>query len=433
MDYFLALDAGHSYFISGKETPMFPDGTKMKEWEFNWAVVKKIFKKLELYKQIDVFLTNTEKYDVTLDDRCDRANKAWQVYQDKFGKSNVKGALISIHANALNGVWGSQNGTSTHYYPNNFVDKAFAETINKNLIAKIGLNNRGNIGSNFQIIRDVSLTACLCECAFMDNLEEAKLLRSDEFREKCAEGIFNGILEYFNIKKIGEEVKEPIVEPKPVKPKVEFTKTTNNTFMLCGDIENLKVKEVNKSNRILLEENYVNSTFFWHTSDGKKYSTSILYADGITYQSYANHLPYPQDTFILNKDNSVEMKRIKSLGELNLSKVRIAIAGVGILDKTNPSFVYNPAGCGFKGAYSDVLRKTNKTMIVYNESEDKLYLVCRHNIYHKSALNYDLIDLASDIGDIGIALDGGGSTTMGSNGQIVFNGDSRVIHSVLYF
>ncbi len=229
-------------------------------------------------------------------------------------------------------------------------------------------------------------------------------------------------------------VEESIIEPpKLIKPKVEFSKTVNNTFMLYSDVENLKVKEVNKSNGILLEENYVNSTFFWSTTDGKKYSTSILYADGITYQSNANHLPYPQDTFIINKDNSVEMKRIKSLGELNLSKVKIAIAGVGLIDKTNSSFVYDPAGCGFKGVYADVLRKTNKTMIVYNKSEDKLYLVCRPNIYHQSSLYYDLIDLAGDIGDIACAFDGGGSTTMGANGKIVVNGDGRVIHSILYF
>lgn len=251
-------------------------------------------------------------------------------------------------------------------------------------------------------------------------------------------------LEYYKysedlIKKLaGAMVKEgvPIIENpinKPVKPKVEYTKTANNTFMLCSDVENLKFKEVSKSNAILLEENYINSTFFSWEATGRRFSTSILYADGVVHRRDANHLPYPQDTFIVNKDNSVEMKRIKSLNELNLSKVRIAIGGVGILDKTNPSFVYDPAGCGFKGAYSDVLRKTNKTMIVYNKSEDKLYLVCRPNIYHESSLYYDLIDLAGDIGHIACAFDGGGSTTMGANGKIVFNGDGRVIHSILYF
>ena len=72
-------------------------------------------------------------------------------------------------------------------------------------------------------------------------------------------------------------------------------------------------------------------------------------------------------------------------------------------------------------------------MMVYNKSEDRLYLVVRPAIYHQSALSYDLIDLAKDIGDICCVFDGGGSTTMGANGKIVFNGDSRVIHSILYF
>lgn len=438
MDYFLALDAGHSYYSSGKETAIFPDGTRMKEWEFNWAVVKKLFKKLESYSQIDVFLTNTEKYDVTLENRCDRANRAWQAYQDKLGKANVRGVLVSVHANALTGVWGTQNGTSTHYYPNNVVDKAFAEVVNKNLVAEIGLRNRGNIGSDFQILRDVKMTACLCECAFMDNLKEAELLRTDEFREKCAEGILNGILEYFGIAKIGgksemPKVEIPVEKPKPVKPKVEYTKTVNNTFMLSSDVENLKFKEVSKSNAILLEENYINSTFFSYEATGRRFSTSILYADGVTYRRDANHLPSPQSVFIVNKDNSVEMKRIKSLNELNLSKVRIAIGGVGIINKLDSTFKYDPAFEGFKGVYSDVIRKTNKTMIVYNKSEDKIYLVCRPNIFHKSSLYYDLVDLAGDIGDICCALDGGNSSVLGANNKIVFGGSGRIIHSILYF
>ena len=72
-------------------------------------------------------------------------------------------------------------------------------------------------------------------------------------------------------------------------------------------------------------------------------------------------------------------------------------------------------------------------MIVYNKSEDKIYLVCRPNIFHKSSLYYDLVDLAGDIGDICCALDGGGSSVMGANSKIVFGGSGRIIHSILYF
>lgn len=449
MDYFLALDIAHSFFTSGKETPIFPDGTKMKEWEFSYAVVKKLFKKFEPYKQVDVFITNTEKYDVTLDDRCDRANRAWQAYQDKFGKSNVKGALVSVHANALNGVWGSQNGTSTHYYPTNMVDKAFAETINKNLIAKIGLNNRGNIGSNFQIIRDVNLTACLCECAFMDNLKEAELLRTEEFREKCAEGIFNGILEYFGIKKIGEEVKEPIVEPKPVEKieKVTYSVTPNQTHLLCGNVKDFGSRIVNKSNRSIEESNVSNGSFFWYldTAKTQTYSTSIFIQNGKIIQGTANHyydFGCPQNVFIIYNDNRVEMKKVYFANQLDYQNIKFAMGGIGLRDISNPNFKYDPASEGFKWgynkqtksyvSYADVLRKTNKIVMGYNIAEDKLYLMVRPNIFHSSAIAYDLLDLVKDCKfDIACSYDGGGSVFLNNETDMVFYGDGRRIFSII--
>lgn len=200
MNYLVFLDAGHGLDTSGKRTPLFEDGTFMRENEFNRVVVQKIYNELENYKNIDVFIVNPEKYDVPLDERIKRINTAYDDYIKKFPKA--KCVLISVHANALNGIWGTQNGTSTHYYPTNMVDKAFSEVINKHLVVKTGLKNRGNIGSDFQIIREPKMTACLCECAFMDNKEEANLLISDDFRQACAEGIINGLLEYFSIKKL---------------------------------------------------------------------------------------------------------------------------------------------------------------------------------------------------------------------------------------
>lgn len=459
MDYFIALDAGHSYFISGKETPIFPDGTKMKEWEFNWAVVKKIYKKLESYSQIDVFLTNTEKYDVTLDNRCDRANRAWQAYQDKFGKENVRGVLVSVHANAMKDYWNDLgNGTATFYYKTNMTDKAFAEVVQKNLIAKTKLqpHRGGVVGDNFQIIRDVTMTACLCECGFMDNLEEAKLLRTDEFREACAEGIVNGLLEYFNIKKIGEEVKEPIVEqPKPVEEKpiekpVEktiYSVTPNQTHLLCGNVKDFGAKIVNKSNRSIEEPNVTNGSFFWYLTPDKTktYSTSIFIQNGKIIQGTANHyydFGCPQNVFIIYNDNRVEMKKVYFANQLDYQNIKFAMGGIGLRDTSNPNFKYDPASEGFKWgynkqtksyvSYADVLRKTNKIVMGYNIAEDKLYLMVRPNIFHSSAIAYDLLDLVKDCKfDIACSYDGSGSVFMNNADDMVVYGDGRRIYSII--
>lgn len=465
------IDSGHY--------PNHPNKGQTGYWEYQgvWKIsnyLKEILEKQGI--QADLTKTYNETFNKDLDLTI-RGKKA-QGY-DLF---------ISEHSNAYNQ---KTRGVEVFYDFSKPQDKAYAEELALAVSKVMGNSSRGakirtyeansKTYNYYGVIRGASATNCphifLIESGYHDNLEDEAFLKVDDNLQKIAEaqakiickilgievkeitfdeakktvqdkaGLDNNSMQYLEFYKYGEDlikklaggmVKEniPIVEKPidiPSKPKVEYTKTANNTFMLSSDVENLKIKEVNKSNGILLEKNYVNSTFFWNTTDGKKYSTSILYSEGITYQYYANHLPQPQSCFIVYKDNSVDMKRLHNLGEVDLNKIRLVVGGVGILNKLDKNFKYDLYGEGFRGVQADVARKTNKTMIVYNKSEDKLYLVCRHNIYHKSALNYDLVDLASDIGDIGIALDGGGSTTMGSNGQIVFNGDSRVIHSVLYF
>lgn len=218
--------------------------------------------------------------------------------------------------------------------------------------------------------------------------------------------------------------------------KVEYSKTANGTYQLKGDVSDFGVKIVNKKNTSIEEQYCTNGTFFWNAnlSGTEKYSTSILYANGKVYQEAANHLPYPQSVFVIYNDNSVEMKRIKNLSELDLKKVKIAIGGVGLRNTLDSSFKYDPAAEGFSGAYADVLRMTNKTVIGYNKNENKLYLMARTAIYHSVASRYDLLDLVRDCDyDIALSVDGGGSTFMNNADAMVLKGDGRIIHNIIGF
>ena len=420
MRYLVILDAGHGLDTPGKRTPLFNDGFFMKENEFNRDVVRKIDLILEKYENIDVIFTTTEKRDISLDERVRRANDIYDRYKHLYDKT----VLISVHANAMTGTWDNKgaNGTAAFYYPTNMVDKAFAEIIQKSLIAQTKLNSHrgGVVGENFQIIRDVKMTASLCECAFMDNLAEAELLRTVEFRQACAEGIVDGLKECFNMA--------------DKRFKVEYSVTKNRTYQLRGEVKDFGAKIVNKGNRAIEEEFCTNGTFFWRDTNGNTYSTSILYANGVTYQYYANHLPCPQSVFIIYKDNTVAMKRLYNLGEIDLSKVRLAIGGVGLFNADDPKFKYDLTGEGFIGAQADVARKTFKTVIGYNKKENKIYLMCRPDIYHKHLLQYDLIDLVKDCEyDIALSVDGGGSTFMNNATDMVLKGDGRKIHNIIGF
>jgi hypothetical protein len=138
------------------------------------------------------------------------------------------------------------------------------------------------------------------------------------------------------------------------------------------------------------------------------------------------------------------MKKIKFAEELDYKNIKAAIGGVGLKDDTNPDFRYDPSSEGFKKGYSlqtgeyvdytDVLRKTNKTVIGYNKSEDKIYMMVRNNIAHKSILGYDLLKLVNDCGyEIAISVDGGGSTFMRNGEGTVLEGDGRKINNIIGF
>lgn len=218
--------------------------------------------------------------------------------------------------------------------------------------------------------------------------------------------------------------------------KVEYSVTTNKTYQLCGDVNDFGVKIVNQKNQTIEEPYCVNGTFFWweDTARTKTYPTSILYANGKLYQAAANHLPYPQSVFIVYKDNTVEMKRIKNITELDMDKVRIAIGGVGIRNILDSNFKYDPAAEGFKDVFEDVLRKSNKTVIGYNAKENKICLMVRPNIYHKHSFLYDLQKLVRDCEyDIALSVDGGGSTFMNNSDEMVVFGDNRRINNIIGF
>jgi N-acetylmuramoyl-L-alanine amidase len=183
----IAIDDGHGMETAGKRTPFLP-GTKqfMHENEFNNATAQYLKENLER-SGFRTLMVAPGDADTPLRTRTDTANNA---------KADF---YISVHANALTGVWGAQNGVDTFHYPGSVEGKRAAEIINKYLAQGTVLKNRGVHEENFHVLRETHMPAVLVEAGFMDNLKEAKLLMSDAYRRECAEEIAKGICEYFGV------------------------------------------------------------------------------------------------------------------------------------------------------------------------------------------------------------------------------------------
>jgi murein DD-endopeptidase MepM/ murein hydrolase activator NlpD len=229
--------------------------------------------------------------------------------------------------------------------------------------------------------------------------------------------------------------------------RVRYKKYSDRIHELRGNPEDLAVEIVNKRIWDIVEfTDCMNGTFFYPDGKGGLYSTSILYVEGKTYQDTANHywnFGTPQSVFIVYKDNTVDLKRIKFLSELDLSKVRLAIGGVGLRNTQDSNFYYSPVTEGFKAGYNlkgewkdftDVLKKRNKSVLGYNKRLNKVYMLTVRSVAHGELIKIISDNSTGEAYDIAISVDGGGSTFMDALGKYVFQGENtRRIHNILRF
>lgn len=201
--YIVAIDDGHGLETAGKRTPTLPDGTIMKENEFNRRVAHLLAVHL-IRCGIDILMVAPSDADTPLSVRTDVANKAKVDF------------YISIHANAFGaGGFNSVRGIETFYCPGSVKGEKAARIIHKHLIGGTKLPDRGVKTANFQVLKYTDMPAVLVECAFMTNLEDARLLLTDAYRGECGEELAKGVLEY-----LGSPFVE-VAKPTPVVTKPE--------------------------------------------------------------------------------------------------------------------------------------------------------------------------------------------------------------------
>lgn len=111
---------------------------------------------------------------------CDDAN-AW--YADYF---------VSIHCNAFDG---NAKGTETYCYRGASAGRKLAESIHAQITSSLPITNRGVKEEGFYVLANTDMPAVLVETAFIDNADDAELLRTRE--DDFARAIARGISDFF--------------------------------------------------------------------------------------------------------------------------------------------------------------------------------------------------------------------------------------------
>ena len=119
-----------------------------------------------------------------LKSRCDIANEA---------EADI---FISIHADSFTNP--AARGTTCYYFGEGAPEsKKLAECIHPALLEQLKTPSRGTKPCNFYVVRNTDMPAILVELAFISNPQEESLLNSKEGVEKAAQGILDGIEDYF--------------------------------------------------------------------------------------------------------------------------------------------------------------------------------------------------------------------------------------------
>jgi len=184
----IGIDAGHGLNTAGKRCAKQFDANETREWNLNSRVATKVCEILNKNGIETMRLDDTTgNTDIDLNTRVKYANNA-----------NVD-AVVSIHHNA-----GGGTGIETYVYNDACLHGEtgrMATIINNKAVEATGMKNRGVKTGNFAIIRDTKMLACLIECGFMDNENDTPIILTEEYANKIAKGIAEGILTYYNIEK----------------------------------------------------------------------------------------------------------------------------------------------------------------------------------------------------------------------------------------
>lgn len=191
----ILIDPGHGIDTPGKRSP---DG-KFLEYLWNRQIADLLLDRF-MIMGIDASLVVTETNDISLATRVQRINRLCS----KVGVSNV--ILLSIHSNAAGdgSKWMSAQGWSCYTSKGDTKSDLIAECLYDAFEAEFAdrkirkdmSDGDRDYEENFYVLQKSKCPAVLLENFFYDNRDECAWLLKDETKERIADAIVKGIVQY---------------------------------------------------------------------------------------------------------------------------------------------------------------------------------------------------------------------------------------------
>lgn len=182
------IDAGHGGSDPGKV-----GAGDILEKEINLAIAKKVETQLKKEK-IKVIMTREEDRMLTGD--ADSGSKAQDMKERvELINKELPQIAVSIHQNSYQDA--SVHGAQVFYYSGSQEGERAAGIMQNALLAFDADNTRQpKANDTYYLLRRTQVPTIIVECGFLSNPEEAGNLCLDEYQEKVAQAICQGILEF---------------------------------------------------------------------------------------------------------------------------------------------------------------------------------------------------------------------------------------------
>lgn len=190
------IDNGHGgmidgiYQTQGKRSPKWDGMDQLFEGEFNRKVAWMLHEKLAYYKIPSVMITPEEK-DISLTERCSRANYIAKQDPSKF-------LFVSIHANAFYDQ--SVSGWECFIYPGSKVSekagKCFYQAAENIFPDQMRPGPNKYKETDYFVLRKTIMPAVLTENFFMTNKDDCYFISTDMGRNMIADLHVNAIKMY---------------------------------------------------------------------------------------------------------------------------------------------------------------------------------------------------------------------------------------------
>ncbi len=184
----IVLDAGHGGADPGKVGV-----NDAKEKDINLKITLKLKKILEK-KKIQVIMTREDDTTLAKDGSTNKKIEDMKARVEMINK-NSPALVVSIHQNSYQQE--SVSGAQVFYYSHSADGKEAAEVMQKSLLSCDPDNTRqAKANDTYYLLKRTEVPTIIVECGFLSNREEAALLITDEYQDKLAEAVSEGIVNY---------------------------------------------------------------------------------------------------------------------------------------------------------------------------------------------------------------------------------------------